>query len=291
MSSAIHHIDIRVKYMLKIVHDILVLLVKCVIKNHNGQVDKSDLGKGLSGILGDKKLHKLKDILFKDRIYKEHFFIDPQTNNQLKPSIKIKSLDISILIKLIDNIIFMSNLSKCCYNCNHKKCSCGKDVKKDTCPDRSNCDLTDCPSCKTSPCNLKKILKFCRVVRSLRNCFAHADEDIYDKLEGGNGGLLDFPLTMSWEELWSLICDVATDCLNAIIVNDPQLIPTESYQDLQMDLRIAFKKEIHYIIPSVENNLQHYYDSILGKEKTQDQIAHIFGLINKLNKGLIYFYI
>ena len=293
MASAIHHIDIRVKYMLKIVHDILVLLVKCVIKNFDGKINKNDLNKGLSEILCDKKLQKFKDKLLKDPINEEHFFmVSPQTNNlQLKPSIYFESLDISILIRLLDNIVSMSNLSKCCVKCSHTKCSCGKELKKDLCAKKSNCDLTNCPSCKTLPCNLMKILNFCRIVRSLRNCFAHADEDIYDNLEKGKGGLPDFPLTMTWKELWNLMSDVASDCLDAIIINNPQLIPTELYQDLQMEMRIVFKKEIHFIIPSVEKDLNHYYKNILGKNETQEQISNICAAIDRLNKGLIFFLI
>ena len=80
-TTAIHHIDIRVKYLLKILHEILVLLLKCVIKNFDGPIDKADLGKGLSEILGDKNFQKLKNSLSKDKIFRERFFqLNPQTN-------------------------------------------------------------------------------------------------------------------------------------------------------------------------------------------------------------------
>ena len=112
--------------------------MKCVIKNHNGPIDKADLGKGLSEILGEDDFEKLKKYLFKDRIFKEHFFQNPQTNKFLKPSIEIESLDISILTKLLNEIVSKSNL-KCCVKCSHKKCSCGLDTKD--CPNKANCKL------------------------------------------------------------------------------------------------------------------------------------------------------
>ena len=263
-TTAIHHIDIRVKYLLKILHEILVLLLKCVIKNYNGQIDKADLGKGLSEILGNKNFQKLKNSLSKDGIFKECFFqINPQTNiSQLKPSIEIESLDISILTKLLSDIVSKSNL-KCCVKCSHKKCSCGLDTKD--CPNKSNCGLKDCVSCsKSSPCYLMIILKFCGVVRSLRNCFAHASGDVYDKLEKRQGGLQDFPLTKTWEELWNLINDEITSCLGVVLKNDPQLIPIDMYEDYMMDIRISFKKEIHFLVPAVNKDLNHYYHNILG---------------------------
>ena len=114
-TATIHHIDIRVKYILKILHEILVLAMKYVIKNYNDQIDQTDLGKGLSEILGNEN-EKLKKSLFKDRISKNHFFENPQINDLLKPSIEIESLDISILTKLLSDIVSKSKL-KCCNEC------------------------------------------------------------------------------------------------------------------------------------------------------------------------------
>ena len=288
--NVVHHIDIRVKYLLKILHQVLVLLVECVIKNHNGQINKSDFGIGLSEILGSSKLQKFREKISKDPICKDHFFmVNPQTNNlQLKPSIEIGSLDISILTNLLDKIISMSNLSKCCINCNHKCRVVPNNCVN--CLNRTNCGLSICPSCQKPSCNLIKILKFCRVVRSLRNCFAHGSEDIYDKLENGQGGLQDFPSTNTWKELWTLIKTETLSCLDVIKINDQSLISNELYEDYQMDLRIAFKKEIHFIAPTVEKDLSHYYKTILGKRETQEQISSIYEAIdtsNSSNKGLI----
>ena len=280
----IHDIDIRVKYLLKILHEILVLLLKCVIKNYDGQIDKADLGKGLSEILDDKNFQKLKNSLSKDGIFRERFFqLNPQTNiSQLKPSIEIESLDISIMTNLINNIISKSSL-KCCSKCSHKKCSCGLDTKE--CPKKSNCGLKDCVSCsKPFQCYLMIILKFCGVARSLRNCFAHASEDVYDKLEKGQGDLQDFPLTKTWEELWNLINDEITSCLG-VLKNDPQLISIEMYEDFMMDARISFKKKIHFLIPAVDKDLYHYYCNILGVKERHKEISELSASINKLKKG------
>ena len=282
-TPAIHDIDIRVKYILKILHEILVLVVKCVIKNYNGTIDKTDLGKGLSEILGNANYNTRKSIL-KDKFCKDHFFQNPQTNiSQLKPSIEIESLDISIMTNLINNIISKSSL-KCCSKCSHKKCSCGLDTKD--CPKKSNCGLKDCVSCsKPFQCYLMIILKFCGVARSLRNCFAHASEDVYDKLEKGQGDLQDFPLTKTWEELWNLINDEITSCLGVVLKNDPQLIPIEMYEDFMMDVRISFKKKIHFLIPAVDKDLDHYYDNILGVKERHKEISELSASINKLKKG------
>ena len=275
-TTVIHHIDIRVKYLFNILHEILVLLLKFVIKNYNGQIDKTDFGKGLSEILGDKQFQKLKNSLSKDGIFKVHFFqLNPQPNMlQLKPSIEIDSLDISILTNLLNNIISNSNL-KCCSKCSHKKCSCG--LVTTDCPNKANCDLHKCVSCsKPLPCNLMIILKFCNIIRSLRNCFAHPSKDVYDNLEKGQGVLQDFPLTKTWEELWNLINNEVIGCLELILKNDPQLIPIELYENFQLDTKIAYIKDVGYILP------------ILAETKNLKDISTLCGVVQKLDGGLIY---
>ena len=256
---------------------------KYVIKNYNGQIDKTDLGKGLSEILGNKNKN-LKKSLFKDRIFKDHFFQNPQINDLLKPSIEIKSLDISILTKLLSNIVSKSKL-KCCNECSHEKCSCGLDIKE--CPNKTNCKLNNCPFCKSSLCEIMIILQFCGVVRSLRNCFAHASKDLYDQLEKGQGGLEDFPVTKTWEDLWTLINDETTSCMG-VVKNDNQLLPTDMYEDYKMEIRIPLKKEIPFLIQAVKKDLDHYYNTILGEENAQKKISELRASIIRFDKGKIF---
>ena len=133
------------------------------------------------------------------------------------------------------------------------------------------------------------ILKFCGVVRSLRNCFAHASKDVCDQLEKGNGGLEDFPLTMTWEALWKLIYNETKFGLGDILKNDPQLLPNEKYGDYKLELKIAYIKDIGYLLPIVARDLPNFYRNILGETENQKQISKLCADIHKLDRGLIYF--
>ena len=243
MVVKIHDIDIRVKYIVQLLHQVLVLVLKFLIANHKQNSSyKNELGKGLSEVL-QKNFEAFKGTpLFKDQNYKRHFcLVDPHTTtltNKLKITIDIESLDISILTLLIltKNFIFeKSNLSKCCSNCKHNKCSCGL-IPKD-CPMKANCGLI-C-SCKDLSCGVVNILNFCSVARSLRNCFAHAADDVYQKLENKQGDLEGFPGTKTWTELWTLINDKTRSCLEVILKNDPNLLSKETYKDFKMELWFA----------------------------------------------------
>ena len=59
----------------------------------------------------------------------------------------------------------------------------------------------------------------------------------------------------------------------------------EMYEDFNMELRIALKKDIHFLIPSVESNVGHYYEKILAIENSQEQISKLHMDICKLKKG------
>ena len=288
--NKIYPTDIRVKYILQILHQVLVVLLKFLVKKHPHCSDKNDLEKSLSEVLGKNFKDFKGSKLFTDLNYRRHFcFVDlnntKKLTNQLKATIDIESLDIAVLTLLVTKkfIFEKSNLTKCCSNCKHNKCSCGLDPKD--CPNKANCGLINCPACKKSSCGVVTILKFCNVARSLRNCFAHAADDVYQKLEKNNGGLEEFPRTKTWRKLWSLVQFSTCCCLKIILKNDPKLLSMEMYEDFNMELRIALKKDIHFLIPSVESNVGHYYEKILAIENSQEQISKLHMDICKLKKG------
>ena len=277
MVVKIHDLDIRVKYTLQLLHQVLVLVLKFVIKNHKHCSDKVDLGKGLSEVL-QKNFQDFKGTkLYKELNYKQHFI---DSTNKLKTTIYIESLDISILTLLITEkfIYEKSHLTKCCSNCKHNKCSCGLNPKD--CPNKANCGLS-C-SCKAAPCDVVRILKFCSVARSLRNCFAHAADDVYQKLENKNGGLKEFPQTKTWIELWTLINKETLSCLK-IILTDPNLLSKETYKDFKMELWFVFRKQINCLLPLVD--AAHYYQTILGEANSQENIDKICKEIQRTKKG------
>ena len=288
---AIHELDIRIKYILYILHQVLILLLKYVIKNHKHCTNKIDIGKGLVEVL-DKNFKDFKGTkLFKDQIYKKHFFVvDPNTNkltNKLKATIKLESLDISVLTLLLTKkfIYSKSNLNKCCGDCNHTHCSCGINPKD--CTKKSNCDLSDCLNCKSS-CNLTKILKFCEIARSLRNCFAHASDNlVYQNLENGNANLEEFPRTKKWIKLWRLVNLSTCACLKVILKNDTKLLPMEIYKDFQMELWIALRIKKQCLSVLVESDFNHL-QTILGHATSEKQIAKIREEIKQLNKGMLF---
>ena len=280
MAVKIHDLDIRVKYILQLLHQVLVLVLKFVIKNHNHCSDKNDLGKGLSEVL-QKNFKDFKDTkLYKELNYKQHFL---NSANKLKTTIDIESLDISILTLLITKkfIFEKSNLTKCCPNCKHNKCSCGLDPKD--CPNKANCELINCEACKASLCGVVIILKFCGVARSLRNCFAHAADDVYQKLENKNGGLKEFPQTKTWTQLWTLINKETLSCLEIILKNDPNLLSKETFKDFDMELWFVFRKQINCLLPLVD--AAHYYHTILGEANSQENIDKICKEIQRTIKG------
>ena len=277
MVVKIHDLDIRVKYILQLLHQVLVLVLKFVIKNNKHCSNKNDLGKGLSEVL--QKFQNFQDTkLYEELNYKQHFI---DSTNKLKTTIDIKSLDISILTLLITEkfIYEKSNLTKCSTKCcSICKCSCGLNPKY--CPNKANCGLS-C-SCKAAPCDVVRILKFCSVTRSLRNCFAHATDDVYQKLENQNGGLKEFPQTKTWTELWTLINKETLSCLK-IILTDPNLLSKETYKDFEMELWFVFRKQITCLLPLVD--VAHYYHTILGEANSQKYIHKICKEIQLTKKG------
>ena len=283
MVVKIHDLDIRVKYTLQLLHQVLVLVLKFVIKNHKQCIDKVDLGKSLAEVLNKNQREFKKTKLFSDPNYKRHFcLVDPHTNNltsTLKATIDIESLDIAILTLLITKkfIFEKSNLTKCCSNCKHNKCSCGLDPKDGH---KANCGLS-C-SCKESLCGVVRVLKFCGVARSLRNCFAHAADDVYQKLENKNGGLKEFPQTKTWTELWTLINKETLSCLE-ILKNDPSLLSKETFKDFEMELWLVFRKQITCLLPLVD--VAHYYHTILGEANSQEKVDKICKEIQHTKKG------
>ena len=285
MKVKIHHIDIRVKYIIQILHNVLVLVLKFLIKNHQQCNDKVDLEKGLAEVLKKNESEFKKTKLFSDPNYKSHFcLVDLHTNNltnTLKATIDIESLDIAVLTLLIKKkfIFEKSNLTKCCSNCKHNKCSCGLDPKD--CPKKANCGL-NC-SCKSGSCGVVTILNFCSVARSLRNCFSHATYDVYQKLENKNGDLDGFPRTKTWIKLWRLVNLSTCSCLKIISKEDPKSLPMETYKDFQMELWFAFRKQINCLLPLVD--AAHYYQTILGEADSQEQVNKIYKEIQHAKKG------
>ena len=287
MVAKIYDTEIRVKYILRLLHQILVFILKFLIKNHKQCIDKVDLGKSLAEVLKKNEREFKKTKLFSDPNYKRHFcLVDPHTNNltnALKATVDIESLDIAILTLLITKkfIFEKSHLTKCCSNCKHNKCSCGLDPKD--CPNKANCGLS-C-SCKVAPCDVVRILKFCSVARSLRNCFAHATDVVYQTLQSKRGGLEDFPLTKTWTELWTMVNDETLSCLKTFKGKDLDLLSMEDYKDFKMDMRIAFRKHVNFLLPEVESSTKHYYETILGESITRQQISKIDREIFNLRKG------
>lgn len=289
----LHELDIRIKYILNILHQVLVLLLKYIVKNHKHCTNKNDIGKGLVEVL-DKNFKDFKETkLFKDQVYKKHFcVVDPITKKltkKLKTSIDLESLDISVLTLLLTKkfIYLKSNLNQCCANCKHDKCSCGLDFKD--CPKKSNCSLGKCCSatCNSTSCNVVNILKFCDIARSMRNCFAHASNNVlYQDLEDGNGQLEEFPQIKTWIKLWRLVNLATCACLKVIQKNDAKLLSMDSYKDFQMELWFALRKQKNCLLMLVESDITHFYQTILGQANSEEQAVKICKEIKQAKKGL-----
>ena len=294
---ALHELDIRIKYVLNILHQVLILLLKFMIKNHKHCINnKVDIGKGLVEVL-NKNLREFKGTkLCTDPIYKKHFFaINPNTNKltkNLKTSIELESLDISVLTLLLKKkfIYKKTILKQCCVNCKHDKCSCGLDPK--ICDKKSNCGLGGCLNCNSSSCYLVKILNFCDISRSLRNCFAHvSNNDVYQTLEIGNGDLDEFPKTKKWIKLWHLVNLATCACLKIVLKHDKKLLPMESYKDFQMELWFALRKQKQCLLMLVESDLNNFYQTVLGRATYEEQTAKILNEIKQVKKGLLLYVI
>ena len=189
MGAEIHEINIRVKYVLTTLHQILVIVLKFAVKNHDHCSDKNDLEKGLAEIV-QKNLDKFKKTsLFKEHHYKKYFYDpDPIDVKKSVPKARINfdTLDVSSLSLLITKEFIYHNsyfkLCKCCDKCKHGECSNIKDPHG-KCQKKANCDYDGkCTRCNSVSCSVVNIKRFCNVVKSFRDCFAHDQKIVYKDL-------------------------------------------------------------------------------------------------------------
>lgn len=275
MAATIHELSIQSKHTLCILHKILVILVKFVLKNHDAG-DK-DLEKVLSDIIKQNLVEFQNTGLYRQENYRK-YFADPDPCNPdafvIKDKIPIDTLDVSSLCLLLITVktetktrafIFKrtQDVSRCCKHCKHKE--------------TASCEYEQCKSCKKE-CKMIHIKKFCKMVKCFRDCFAHDSTTVYESLASGKGGLKEFPLN-NWEELWEFIWNTTNDCMNAIkgveedqgVDEVKKLISEETFKDFEMEMRLGKNSEnVHLLLPKVVNQIDHYYKVILDAAELQD---------------------
>ena len=148
---ALHDIEIRIRYVLQILHDILVLLLKVALTLNDECIDKVDLNIGLAEVISkNQNKFKSKKNIHDNEHYKKHFY-DKRTG-LLKTTNKIEELDITVLVILVKtNFISRSKTSVksllkefgCCGDCLHEFCMCGFNITnvRNHCPKKANCKM------------------------------------------------------------------------------------------------------------------------------------------------------
>lgn len=269
MPAAVHELYFRTKYILYLLHQILVFLLKFILKNH--YASNKDLENVLSDIIKNN-LGKFKATDLYKRDHYKKFFGHSDPNNigifLVKAKIPIDKLDVSSLCLLIQkDFIFTKtqNACRCCQNCKHNEIG--------------SCEYEKCKGCNKE-CKVVHIKKFRKMVKCFRDCFSHDTQTVYESLASGKGDLEEFP-HKNWTDLWEFIWEATSNCMNVIKDEDPEadenmkLISKDTFKNFEMEIRLGKETEIHYLLPKLANQINPYYKVILDAAELQNLDKHL----------------
>lgn len=270
--SGVHGIDVRFRYLLIHLHQLLTIVLEFAIDNHIDDCKKTtDFNKRLAKIIfksSNKTKFEKKKVLTSEP-YRRHFY---DVGNIEKTEILIKDLDVTVLVTLITTPFMKKSLytkCQCCGNCKHEKCMCGNEyLDTKICPDKSNCKYQLCPDCvKVNPsmksCDYLILLKFAKICKSFRGSISHLPNEFFPTFEIGTTVLNDFPNSKKMEGIWEVINTASKDCLRVLWENS--FIDDEKVDDFKMYFRSALKMEVISLVTVVERSVDHYYKVILGE--------------------------
>ena len=278
-------LNIRVKYTMLILHDILLVVLKFVVKNHQQCSTKTDLEIGLSEIVSGMFVKFKGTKLFKEKHYKLYFCdLDKATGEDVpKPKIDFKSMDISSLVMLILSPFIRKdsyeNFKCCINNCKHDKCSCTEESRHETCgygKDETKHKKSMKNNVLEENCIIFSIKQFCLVVRNFRNSFSHDNEELYKLLETGKKGeLAEFP-SKNWEEVWTYVNKITCQCMKVIMdkgIKDKDILLSEDvFKDFEMNLRCANRMEVICMLPVIESRLEDYERIVHQKKEIGEEM-------------------
>eukprot|EP00111_Clytia_hemisphaerica_P005279 TCONS_00015251-protein len=256
----LHHLDIRTKHLLKILHETQVVILEFAISHHRNCQNKVDLKIGFQEVI-TANFQQFKNRKFlKEHHHNKHFY---DAQNNLKHSIDYKQLDILLLTKVF-NLKFISKslrqLFQCCGNCENEHQNCICNIPKGDCVGKINCGYKKC-SQYPYKCDYTALLWLVDIAESLRNCIKHLSENktCFNDLENGTHVLQAFPQTQKWDDLWAFVKERTIECLQCLKRN--AFLDDEKFDKMKMELEMTFRADVKTLVP-----IDHYHTVIMGGE-------------------------
>ena len=275
--KSLHDLDLRMRCTLQTLHHILVLILQYSSTNHKDAVTVKNPDTALAKIIKcNYAKFKGKKALLKDH-YKNYFYDDPSKKEKgLRRSIRIKSLDLNVISMILRTAYLTSigdNAHKCCANCEHECIRCN--VKHLTFfeTECGDCEYGPCAKNCNADCGYIKFILFAIICRAFRNTNAHLTPELCDKFQNGTEIFKDFPDSNDWTKIWNVVNKAALDCLKYL--QNKGHIKENAFEDLKMNLRIAYKQEANFLIPIVGSYIDDFRRLIISEAELTEQLTQI----------------
>ena len=175
---------------------------------------------------------------------------------------------------------------KCSIDCKHQQgCSTASSPE---CLDPQKCKKMGCPCPSSTKCDYIITKRFIDVAAFFRNCISHVTYVECCDLEAGIPAFDEFPLSKSYREVWEVVNKASLDCLKALY-NSNGFIQMDDYKDYEMRLRISLKENKKNLLDMVSNDIQHFFQVILGEERISEQMKDYKNELDNLRKSMFLY--
>ncbi|XP_066925004.1 uncharacterized protein [Clytia hemisphaerica] len=254
MSVQIHELEVRIKYLRAALYKIMVHLLKFCVRNHKDCITRMNPDIGLAEIINTHLTRfQRKKVFHAEPEYKKCFY---DTAGNLKTLIAIDGLELMVVYHLI-HTSFISDINKrkCCGRCTHPCLTC-----PGVCQAKADCLFGSCSSCRNSNCESSSMQQFIHIVSSLRHGYSHAEFHFYRRFQSGRDVFTDFPRSKTFEDIWKIANESSTKCLDVML--KVGFLNQSQFDDLKMELRIALRKDIKFLLAVGESKRYHNFEII-----------------------------